>query len=84
MPTLLMLSTDRPKFMFHLAHKNATYPPAVDNLKQEDVLSEDAELRLTQYLNNRVEPEPSPHQTLGQTRFGLRLFQYSSTHPSRV
>ena len=52
-----MSSTARPKFMSHLAHKNAAYPLAVDDLKREEALSEDAELRATKYFNNRVEPD---------------------------
>ncbi|MBE9098351.1 IS6 family transposase [Vacuolonema iberomarrocanum] len=37
--------------------QNAAYPPAVDELKQEDILSEDAELRPTQDLNNLIEQD---------------------------
>jgi len=35
--------------------KNAAYPPAVNELKKENVLSKDCELRQVKYLNNNVE-----------------------------
>ena len=35
--------------------KNAAYPPAVDELKADEKLSETTELRQVKYLNNRVE-----------------------------
>ena len=37
--------------------KNAAYPPAVDELKKEETLTEDTELRPVKYLNNRVEQD---------------------------
>jgi transposase-like protein len=35
--------------------KNATYPPAVDELKTEAILAQGCELRQNKYLNNIVE-----------------------------
>ncbi len=35
--------------------KNADIPPAVDDLKADEQLSETTELRLVLYLNNQVE-----------------------------
>jgi len=37
--------------------KNAAYPPAVDELKADEQLSETTELRLVLYLNNQVEQD---------------------------
>jgi len=37
--------------------KNAAYPPAIDELKEERVLSENCELRQVKYLNNIVEQD---------------------------
>ena len=37
--------------------KNAAYPPAVKELKSEETLSADTELRPVKYLNNRVEQD---------------------------
>jgi len=37
--------------------KNAAYPPALNKLKQEGALSEDAELRPVKYLNHMLEPD---------------------------
>jgi len=37
--------------------KNAAYPPAVDELKANEQLSETTELRQVKFLNNQVEQE---------------------------
>lgn len=37
--------------------KNAAYPPAVDDLKADEQLSETTELRQVKYLNNQVEQD---------------------------
>ncbi|MBU0995792.1 MAG: transposase [Proteobacteria bacterium] len=37
--------------------KNAAYPPAVDNLKEEGILSKDCELRQVKHLNNIIEQD---------------------------
>jgi len=37
--------------------KNAAYPPAIDELKEERILSENCELRQVKYLNNIVEQD---------------------------
>jgi len=62
--------------------KNAAYPPALDEFKQEGALSEDAELRPVKYLNHMLEPD---HRRLkpGQTRLRRRL-PHGSTPPKRV
>ncbi len=39
------------------ADKNATYPPAVDDLKTEKTLPEETELRPVKYLNNLIEQD---------------------------
>jgi len=49
--------------------KNAAYPPAVDELKADEQLSETTELRLVLYLNNRAR---SPiHQATDKTEWAL-------------
>jgi transposase-like protein len=37
--------------------KNAAYPPAVDDLKADEQLSDTTELRQVKYLNNQVEQD---------------------------
>ncbi len=37
--------------------KNAAYPPAIDELKEDGTLSKDCELRQVKYLNNNVEQD---------------------------
>ena len=54
--------------------KHAAYPPAVDELKQEEVLSEDTELRPTKYLNNWVEQDHRRIQRLSKLGLGFDSF----------
>ena len=42
---------------FWTTPKNAAYPPAFDELKNEVSLNEDSELRPVKYLNNRLEQD---------------------------
>ncbi len=37
--------------------KNASYPPAIDDLKQDKLLSEEYQYRASKYLNNRIEQD---------------------------
>jgi transposase-like protein len=37
--------------------KNAAYPPAIDDLKQDKLLSEECQYRASKYLNNRIEQD---------------------------
>jgi len=37
--------------------KNASYPPAIDDLKQDKLLSEECQYRASKYLNNRIEQD---------------------------
>lgn len=37
--------------------KNAAYPPAIDDLKQDMVLSKDCQYRASKYMNNRIEQD---------------------------
>ena len=37
--------------------KNAAYPPAFEDLKEEKLVEKDCELRQVKYLNNRVEQD---------------------------
>ncbi len=52
--------------------KNAAYPPAIDSLTQDQIMTETTELRPVKYLNNIVELSASIHQTIGQSRNGMR------------
>ncbi|RUT00729.1 hypothetical protein DSM107010_67030 [Chroococcidiopsis cubana SAG 39.79] len=53
--TLNALHTQAPRVIN--VDKNAAYPPAVDQLKADEQLSETTELRQVKYLNNRVEQD---------------------------
>ena len=48
--------------------KNASYPPAIDELKTDEQLPKTTELRLVLYLNNRVEQEHRLPQCDSQNR----------------
>ena len=37
--------------------KNAAYPPAIDDLKEDKLLSEKCQYRASKYLNNRIEQD---------------------------
>ena len=37
--------------------KNAAYPPAIDDLKEDKLLSEECQYRASKYLNNRIEQD---------------------------
>jgi transposase, IS6 family len=37
--------------------KNASYPPAIDDLKQDKLLSEECQYRASKYLNNMIEQD---------------------------
>ena len=49
--------------------KNAAYPPAIEELKQEEILSNECELRQEKYLNNIIEQDH---------RFPKKLAKYKS------
>jgi len=51
--------------------KNAAYPPAVEQLKADEQLSETTELRQVKYLNNQVELSAPIHQATDKTGNGL-------------
>ena len=54
--------------------KHAAYPSAVDELKQEEVLSEDTDLRPTKYLNNLVEQDHRRIKRLVKPGLGFGSF----------
>jgi transposase-like protein len=64
--------------------KNAAYPPAIDELKKDQTLPETTELRPVKYLNNIVELFAPSAQTIGQSRNGVWLVQYSETNVERL
>lgn len=53
--TLKALHTFSPRVI--TVEKNATYPKAIDELKEKEELSEQVELRQNKYLNNIVEQD---------------------------
>ena len=64
--------------------KNAAYPPALDELKADQTLSETTELRRVKYLNNIVELFASSDKTLGQSRNGIWLIQHGEANFERL
>jgi transposase-like protein len=58
--------------------KNAAYPPAVDELKADEQLSETTELRQVKYLNNQVE---QAHRFIKRlTKPGMGFASFNSAH----
>ncbi len=55
--------------------KNAAYPKAFKDLKDEGALADSCELRQVKYLNNIVEQDHRAHQTTRQTRLGFFSFE---------
>ena len=55
--------------------KNAAYPPAVDELKKEENLSEDSELRPVKYLNNMIEQDHRRIKCLVKPGLGFGSFK---------
>ncbi len=64
--------------------KNAAYPPAINKLTEAQTLPETTELRAVKYLNNIVELFAPSAQTIGQSRNGVWLVQYSETNVERL
>ena len=54
--------------------KNAAYPPAVDELKKEESLTEDTELRPVKYLNNMIEQDHRRLKRLVKPGLGFGSF----------
>jgi len=54
--------------------KNAAYPSAVDDLKEEGLLPEETELRPVKYLNNRVEQDHRRIKRLVKPGLGFSSF----------
>jgi len=54
--------------------KNADYPPAVDDLKADEQLTETIELRQVKYLNNIVEQDHRFIKRLTKPRLGFGSF----------
>lgn len=54
--------------------KNAAYPSAVDDLKAEEMLSEDTELRPVKYLNNMIEQDHRRIKRLVKPGLGFGSF----------
>ena len=54
--------------------KNAAYPPAVDELKKEEALSEDTQLRPVKYLNNMIEQDHRRMKRLVKPGLGFGSF----------
>ena len=54
--------------------KNAAYPLAVEELKEEQVLSQESELRQVKYLNNRVEQDDRGVKRITRAPLGYQSF----------
>ena len=54
--------------------KHAAYPPAVDELKKEETLTEDTELRPIKYLNNLIEQDHRRIKRLVKPGLGFDSF----------
>ena len=55
-------------------HKNAAYPPAIDDLKVDEQLPETTQLRQVKYLNNLVEQDPRAIKKLTKAGMGFKSF----------
>ena len=56
--------------------KNAAYPKAIDELKEQEELPKKVELRQNKYLNNIVEQDHRAIKRLVKPLLGIRLVQY--------
>ena len=54
--------------------KNAAYPVAIETLKQEGTIGEEAELRQSKYLNNTVEQDHRHIKRIVKPMMGLKTF----------
>jgi transposase-like protein len=54
--------------------KNAAYPPAFEDLKEEKLVEEDCELRQVKYLNNRVEQDHRAIKRITRAELGYKSF----------
>ena len=54
--------------------KNAAYPPAFEDLKEEKALEPDCELRQVKYLNNRVEQDHRAVKRITRAGLGYKSF----------
>ena len=61
--------------------QNASYPPAIDQLKADAQLLETTQLRQVKYLNNRVELSAPIHQAPDKTWNGVCFIQQRSCEP---
>ena len=55
--------------------KNASYPPAMEGLKQDKLLSEKCQYRASKYLNNHIEQDPRFIKRLVKPGLGFASFQ---------
>ncbi len=54
--------------------KNAAYPPAIEELKEEKVLDKKSKLRQVKYLNNRVEQDHRGVKKITKAGLGYKSF----------
>jgi transposase-like protein len=54
--------------------KNASYPPALEQLKEEKVISQDCELRQVKYLNNMIEQDHRRVKRITKASLGYKSF----------
>jgi transposase-like protein len=54
--------------------KNAAYPPAFEDLKKENSVEKDCELRQVKYLNNRVEQDHRSVKRITKAGLGYKSF----------
>jgi transposase-like protein len=54
--------------------KNAAYPPAFEDLKEEKLVEKDCELRQVKYLNNRVEQDHRAVKRITRAGLGYKSF----------
>ena len=54
--------------------KNAAYPPAIDELKEDELLEENSELRQVKYLNNLVEQDHRGVKKITNYGLGYKSF----------
>ncbi|MBD1821810.1 DDE-type integrase/transposase/recombinase, partial [Cyanobacteria bacterium FACHB-DQ100] len=54
--------------------KNAAYPVAIDELKQDQTLKTETELRQSRYLNNRIEQDYRKIKRIVRPMMGFQSF----------
>ena len=80
--TLKALHTSSPRVI--TVDKNAAYPPAINELKEDQSLTKTTELRPVRYLNNIVEQDHRAIKRLVERGMGFGSFNTARAFVERI